>query len=199
MTSRINITESVINLLRGIMGRAGILRPMTAILTFCLCPEGPSTRVLSCIRKQYAFLSILIVVLSSVSIPASAQEIWLSGVSPFVRQKMFQESESDYFELFKPDAAWSKSAQHVKVFMINGGVVMHETDKAVQALFAELKRRHIALAIEMGLMSGKGPDGKVQECGVGVEGFGSPVQMSPLAGRPTPEASVSTRPAFLTA
>jgi hypothetical protein len=34
---------------------------------------------------------------------------------------MFQESQSDYFEILKPDAAWPQSAQHVKVFMINGG------------------------------------------------------------------------------
>jgi hypothetical protein len=91
-----------------------------------------------------------------------------------VRQKMFQESESDYFELFKPDAAWSKSAQHVRVFMINAGLLLRQSDDEVKAVFADLKRRHIALAIEMGLLSGKGPDGKVQECGVGVEGFGAP-------------------------
>jgi hypothetical protein len=96
---------------------------------------------------------------------------------------MFQESGSDYFELFKPDAAWVKSAQHVKVFMINGGVVMHESDDEVKALFADLKRRHIALGIEMGLLSGKGSDGKQQECGVGVEGFASPDNAKVVANR----------------
>ena len=49
-------------------------------------------------------------------------EIWLAGTSPFVRQKMFQESDCDFFDLFRPDAPWSQTAQHVKVFMINGGV-----------------------------------------------------------------------------
>ena len=122
-------------------------------------------------------------VLSSVSIPASAQEIWLSGVSPFVRQKMFQESESDFFELFTPGAAWSKSAPHVNVFMINAGVVLHEPDNEVRSLFADLKRRHITLGIEMALLSGKGPDGKAQECGVGIEGFGSPDTAKVVANR----------------
>lgn len=110
-------------------------------------------------------------------------EIWLSGVSPFVRQKLFQESECDFFDLFKPDAPWSKSAQYVKVFMINGGVLMHEPDDQVSALFADLKRRHIALAIEMGLLSGKGSDGKTQECGTNVEGFAAPDNAKVIASR----------------
>ena len=114
---------------------------------------------------------------------AVAAEIWLSGVSPGVRLKMFQETESDYFELFKPDAAWSKSAQHVKVFLINGGLLLRQSDDEVKAVFADLKRRHIALAIEMGLLSGKGPDGKLQECGVGVEGFGAPDNAKVIANR----------------
>jgi hypothetical protein len=35
---------------------------------------------------------------------ADSSAVWLSGVPPFVRQKMFQESDSDYMDLFKPDA-----------------------------------------------------------------------------------------------
>jgi hypothetical protein len=123
-------------------------------------------------ENRLAILAAILLLFQSIS--ATAAEIWLSGVSPGVRQKMFQESESDYFELFKPDAAWSKSAQHVRVFMINAGLLLRQSDDEVKAVFADLKRRHIALAIEMGLLSGKGLDGKVQECGVGVEGFGAP-------------------------
>lgn len=83
---------------------------------------------------------------------ASLPEIWLAGTSPFVRQKMFQESECDFFDLFRPNAPWSKTAQHIKVFMINGGVILHESDDQVKALFADLRRRHIALAMAMGLL-----------------------------------------------
>lgn len=117
-----------------------------------------------------------------VSCAAGSADVWLSGVSPFVRQKMFQESESDYLELFKPDAPWTKSATMVRVFMINGGVVMHQTDEEVQAMFADLKRRHIALAIEMGLLSGKDSTG-AQACGVGVEGFAAPDNAKVVANR----------------
>ena len=101
---------------------------------------------------------------------APAAEIWLSGVPSGLRQRMFQESESDYFELFKPEAAWSKSAQHVKVFQFNG--VLHQSDDELKAMFADLKRRHITLATEMGLLTGKDGSGQ-QACGVGVEGFGA--------------------------
>ena len=86
-------------------------------------------------------------------------EVWLSGVPPFVREQMFHESDSDYMDLFKPDAPWSKSAQVVKVFMINGGLVMHQSDEELKAVFSDLKRRNIALAIEMGLLSGKDSKG----------------------------------------
>jgi hypothetical protein len=114
---------------------------------------------------------------------ALAAEIWLNGVSPFVHHKLWQDAGSDFFELFKPDAAWSKSAQHVKVFKTNGGAVMREPDGEVKAMFADLKRRHIPLAIEMGLLTGRSPDGKVQECGVGIEGFTSAGYAKLLANR----------------
>jgi hypothetical protein len=119
---------------------------------------------------------------AAAAVAGSTSEIWLSGVSPGVRQKMFQETDSDYFELFKPDAAWSKSARQVKVFMINGGLLLRQSDDEVKTVFADLKRRHIALAIEMGLLSGKDSSGQ-QACGVGVEGFASPDNAKVIATR----------------
>jgi hypothetical protein len=104
-------------------------------------------------------------------------------VAPFLRQKMFQESESDYLELFKPDSSWSKTAQLTQVFLTNGGLILRESDATLQVVFADLKRRHIALAIEAGVLSGKGPDGHTQECGVGIEGFGAPGGPDELAKR----------------
>ena len=133
--------------------------------------------------RRLVVMCLLLILSPRAAAAGGAAEIWLSGVSPGVRQKMFQESESDYFELFKPDAAWSKSAQHVGVFMINGGLLLRQSDDEVKAVFADLKRRHIPLAIEMGLLSGKGPDGQVQECGVGVEGFGAPDSGKVIASR----------------
>jgi hypothetical protein len=119
---------------------------------------------------------------SAASPAAGSPEVWLSGVPPFVREKLFQEPDSDYMDLFKPDAPWSKAARTVKVFMINGGLVMHQSDEELQAVFADLKRRNIALAIEMGLLSGKDSAGR-QACGVGVEGFAAPDNAKVVANR----------------
>src|SRR5258707_12769861 len=72
---------------------------------------------------------------------AGSKEVWLSGVPPFVREQMFHESDSDYMDLFKPDAPWSKSARVVRVFMINGGLVMIQSDEEAEARFPALKHR----------------------------------------------------------
>jgi hypothetical protein len=60
---------------------------------------------------------------------AGSSEVWLSGVPPFVRENVFRESDSDYMDLFKPGAPWSKAAQTVRVFMINGGLVMRSRSR----------------------------------------------------------------------
>lgn len=119
-------------------------------------------------------IACLLALFSPAAVAGGAPEIWLSGVSPGVRQKMFQETDSDYFELFKPDAAWSRSAQHVKVFLINGGLLLRQSDDEVKAVFADLKRRHIALAIEMGLATARQDSSGHQACGAGVEGMTTP-------------------------
>ena len=119
-------------------------------------------------------LGLLTALPPDVATAGSASEIWLSGVSPGVRLKMFQESQSDYFELFKPDGAWSNSAQHVGVFLVNGGLLLRQSDDEVKAVFADLKRRHIALAIEMGLATARQDSSGPQACGTGVEGFTTP-------------------------
>jgi hypothetical protein len=69
----------------------------------------------------------------------------------------------DYFALFDPDAAWSTAASHIHVFKLYAGILDLEDAELVR-LFEDLKRRHIAVAIEFGPLT---PD----ECGIGVEGF----------------------------
>ena len=131
----------------------------------------------SCKNDPYMrrFLSIFVTLLVlAMAQDALAAEIWLSGIPPGVRQKMFQETDSDYFDLFRPEAAWSKSAQHVTVFMINGGLLLRQSDDEAKAVFANLKRRHIALAIEMGLATARQDGSGHQACGAGVEGITTP-------------------------
>jgi hypothetical protein len=126
------------------------------------------------------FAAWLVLVTAQVALAA---EIWLSGISPGVRQKMFQETESDFFELFKPDAAWSKSAQHVKVFMTNDGLLLRQSDGEAKAVFDDLKRRHIALAMEMGLATARQDSSGHQACGVNVEGITTPNATRVIANR----------------
>jgi hypothetical protein len=70
-------------------------------------------------RRNWLFMTVCILfgavtidadLASSVSAAPGASEIWLSAVPPFVRQKMFQEADSDYLDLFKPEAPWSRAA-----------------------------------------------------------------------------------------
>jgi hypothetical protein len=137
----------------------------------CMDREQNSAMTL---RRSLITFGLLAILWPDVALAGGAAEIWLSGVSPGVRLKMFQESESDYFELFKPDAAWSSSAQQVRVFMINGGLLLRQSDDEVKAVFADLKRRHIALAIEMGLATARQDSSGHQACGTGVEGMTTP-------------------------
>jgi len=69
----------------------------------------------------------------------------------------------DYFELFNSDAPWTIAASHIQVFKIYEGVLTYP-DAELRRLFADLRRRHIALAMEFGaLLAG--------DCGDGIEGF----------------------------
>jgi hypothetical protein len=112
---------------------------------------------------------------------ALAAEIWLSGSLAGLHQKMFQESDSDYFELFKPEAPWSESAQHVKVFKFNG--VLFQSNDELKAVFADLKRRHIVPATEMGLATARMDSSGHKTCGVNMEGIAAPNTTRVLAER----------------
>jgi len=70
---------------------------------------------------------------------------------------------SDYFDLFTPTAPWSTAASHVTVFKMYAGMLDLD-DATLRNMFADLKRRHIAFAIEWG------PLDEPNRCGIG-EGF----------------------------
>jgi hypothetical protein len=60
-----------------------------------------------------------------------------------------------------------RAAQKVRVFKMTAGMIMKTAPEALLHIFADLRRRHIELAIELGLLAGK--DG----CGIG-EGYSAP-------------------------
>jgi hypothetical protein len=85
---------------------------------------------------------------------------WGTNLSPPI-------GSSDYFSLFTASAPWTQAAAHVTVFKIYSPTLdsfPDYSDAAFQNLFADLKRRHIALAMEWGALTSS-------TCGNGVEGF----------------------------
>jgi hypothetical protein len=102
---------------------------------------------------------------------AAAQQqrgtIWLTGVDPIGAQHRNwpEPNREDYAGMFFPDAPWQRAAQDVKVFKMTAGVVLRMPEDVVARIFADLKRRHMALAMEMEILGGQGG------CGVGVAGY----------------------------
>jgi hypothetical protein len=70
----------------------------------------------------------------------------------------------DFTALFSPTAPWSTAASHIQVLKLYTYVLDTLPDADLIHLFQDLKRRHIAVAIEWGPLEPSG-------CGIGVEGF----------------------------
>lgn len=71
---------------------------------------------------------------------------------------------ADYLDLFTPNAPWSQAASHVRVFKLYTQMILTLSDAQLTGIFADLKRRHIAMAVEFGPLTPMG-------CGMGIEGF----------------------------
>ncbi|WP_039595645.1 hypothetical protein [Ralstonia sp. A12] len=84
---------------------------------------------------------------------ADAADIWLAAVDPVVRAAHHWDASADYMDLFLPDAPWATVAKHTRVFKIGPGFASQGSDADLKQLFANLQRRHIALALEIGLLS----------------------------------------------
>ena len=98
------------------------------------------------------------------------REVWLGPIAPSIYAHKFSDSQYDYLNLFQRDAPWSKSASQLQVFQVTAPVVMGESDETLKTIFADLNRRHIALGIELGLLSGVDTSGN-KICGQNVEGY----------------------------
>jgi hypothetical protein len=109
---------------------------------------------------------------------ARAHEVWMASVEPAARGAMQTlQARSDYMDLFRPDAPWATAASGLKVFKVSGAFGLHSTDENMQTLINDLKRRHIALAIEFGVLVGG------DRCGRTVEGYAAPTAVETLAKR----------------
>ena len=106
-------------------------------------------------------------------------EIWLAPQSlppaPLAQ-------DADFMELFTPDTPWKFAASHTQVFKLYGSFLGHASQEQVNVVVADLKRRHIEIALENGAMD-VGPANTNPPCGgLGiVEGYGTPAQATRVA------------------
>jgi hypothetical protein len=71
----------------------------------------------------------------------------------------------DFMALFDPNAAWKRAARRIKIFEIDYTFLERATDVDLSKIFADLRRRKIALALGGGILSG------ASNCGRNVEGY----------------------------
>jgi hypothetical protein len=110
---------------------------------------------------------------------AHRPEVWLAPQSlmpaPLSR-------DEDFMQMFNPDAPWKIAAAHTQVFKLYGSFVGHATQAQINIIVADLNRRHIAIALENGVLDV--PTTPTPPCGgLGLmEGYGTPEQARRIAG-----------------
>jgi hypothetical protein len=100
---------------------------------------------------------------------ATQPEVWFGPASWFSTPSSPHPRAVDFMEMFKPNAPWQNAASHVQVFRL-GSVFFHRVGQEsnqdeVDAVVAGLKRRHIAIAVEIGaieIIPGSCPE-RIQE------------------------------------
>ena len=99
---------------------------------------------------------------------ASERQIWIGGISPVMQRHRKLDNPSDWMAMLEPNAPWPVASAHMAYFKMPSQAVEMSTDEEMHTIIEGLRRRHIGLAIEMGLLL-DGPNG----CGHGFEGMGA--------------------------
>ena len=110
-------------------------------------------RLASFSKELLCGLQILVAAFCFLSLPALAQEIWIWG-SPKVNHPFpgWEEVRRDKGDMWKPDAPWQTVAHSVTVVLIPPGNIERASDADLQEAVADIKRRHLALAIGTGML-----------------------------------------------
>ena len=77
--------------------------------------------------------------------------IWLAPLSSVTFDN--KPGAADYMSLFQPDASWQQVAKVTSVFKIYPTFAGRASDDILRAVFADLKRRGMALALEARILS----------------------------------------------
>ncbi len=104
---------------------------------------------------------------------ARAQDIWFAPPAAPASSRLFR--AVDLMDLFNPDAPWQEAASHIKVFALYASYLSGAPQEEVDTIVADLNRRHIPMALEVGVMN-VGPKSTNPPCGgLGqIEGYGTP-------------------------
>ena len=96
------------------------------------------------------------------------RQIWIGGISPVMQRHRKIDNPSDWMAMFDTNAPWPVGSAHICYHKMPSQAIEMSTDEEMHTSLDGLRRRHIGLAIEMGLLL-DGPNG----CGHGFEGMGA--------------------------
>jgi hypothetical protein len=96
------------------------------------------------------------------------RQIWIGGISPVMQRHRKLDNPSDWMAMFDVNAPWPVASAHMAYFKMPSQAIEMSTDEEMHIILDGLRRRHIGLAVEMGLLL-DGPNG----CGHGLEGMGA--------------------------
>lgn len=137
--------------------------------------RAPAGSRLADTRARIRICVCVFLALMSYSHVSKAQEIWLSP-------KFGPNGAADFMDLFKTTAPWQQVASHVNTFGISVEVMGEAPESDLRRLFADIRRRHIGLGLDMLPLSGPDRDGTPQ-CGYHVEGYSAATETLRLAQR----------------
>lgn len=106
---------------------------------------------------------------------ASMPEIWIKSGAHLVNiPPPWQGMPEDAGAMWKPDASWPTVAARVKVAEFPPGNIQWAKDEDLQYAFAEMKRRHIELALGTGLLT------RSDRCQARNEAMGAPGELEQM-------------------
>jgi hypothetical protein len=122
-------------------------------------------------------MGVIGTVIGTLALPpaaALAGQIWFGGMDPVVtadRERVGNDppgtyAGNDFMDLFQPSAPWTRTATTIQVFKVSTQFLHRSTDEQLSTVINDLRRRHIALAVEAEIMSRESQT----QCGAGIPG-----------------------------
>src|ERR1700735_3001504 len=119
-------------------------------------------KAMRCQIESVQTLLVIAIIGSLLTCSARAQEIWFSPPAAPPDSRLHR--AADLMDLFRPDAPWQDAASHIKVFKLYGSYLSGAPQEEIDTIVADLNRRHIAIALEVGVMN-VGPKATNPPCG----------------------------------